>query len=140
MKTGKYLNLGTYQNVRIGYGTIDYKDLKTIYIKFKSWIKPIDNDDYDYIIYRTRKKIKKHLYNNNINLFHKETIVDLNIKSNQIKPNKKSFMDVEITLFTKEYFDIKDTHIQKTLKDTIKNIIDSNFENRKFFNFYSTKN
>ncbi len=33
MKTGKFIPLGTYDDVKIGYGTVDFKNLKTIYLK-----------------------------------------------------------------------------------------------------------
>jgi hypothetical protein len=33
MKIGKYIPLGIYKNVKIGYGTVDFKNLKTIYPK-----------------------------------------------------------------------------------------------------------
>jgi hypothetical protein len=29
MKIGKYIPLGTYNEVKIGYGTVDFKNLKT---------------------------------------------------------------------------------------------------------------
>ena len=51
MKTGKYIPLGTYNNVKYGYGTVDFKNLKTIYIKLNSWLQPEnETDDYDYLI------------------------------------------------------------------------------------------
>ena len=31
MKLGRFIPLGTHKNVKIGYGTINHKDLKTIY-------------------------------------------------------------------------------------------------------------
>lgn len=139
MKTGKFLRLKTYQNVRIGYGTINCKELKTIYLSFKSWIKPTIEDDYDVLISRTRKKIKTHLFNSISNLFEKETIVDINIKTNRIKLNKKTFMDVEITLYTKEFFDLKDEDIKETIKELIYNVIDIGFNNKKFYNFCQNK-
>ena len=30
MKKGKFINVNTHNNVKIGYGTVDYKNLKTI--------------------------------------------------------------------------------------------------------------
>ena len=50
MKTGKYLPLGYYQNVKLGYGTVDYKNLKTVYVKLNSWLLPEDDDNYNNII------------------------------------------------------------------------------------------
>ena len=60
MKTGKYIPLGTYNDVKIGYGTIDYKNLKTVYLKFNSWLQ-VENetDNYDATIHKTRRKIKE---------------------------------------------------------------------------------
>ena len=51
MKVGKYIPLGEYNNVKIGYGTVDFKNLKTIYLKFNSWVEPSNNDaDFDDLI------------------------------------------------------------------------------------------
>ena len=38
MKTGKYIALGYYNDVKVGYGTVDHKKLKTIYIKLNSFL------------------------------------------------------------------------------------------------------
>jgi len=35
MKTGKFIPLGHYGNVKIGYGTVDYKNLKNHIYKIK---------------------------------------------------------------------------------------------------------
>ena len=60
MKIGKYIPLGTYNNVKIGYGTVDFKNLKTIYLKLNSWLQPEnETDDFDYLISKSRRKIKE---------------------------------------------------------------------------------
>ena len=59
MKIGKYIPLGTYNDVKIGYGTVDFKNLKTIYLKLNSWLQPEnETDDFNYVISKSRKKIK----------------------------------------------------------------------------------
>ena len=59
MKIGKYIPLGEYNDVKIGYGTVDYKNLKTIYLKLNSWVQPEnETDDFDSSIFKTRRKIK----------------------------------------------------------------------------------
>ena len=64
MKTGKYIPLGEYNDVKIGYGTVDFKNLKTIYLKLNSWLQPEnETDDFDHVIYRSRRKIKEIVYN-----------------------------------------------------------------------------
>jgi hypothetical protein len=69
MKTGKYIPLGIYKNVKIGYGTVDFKNLKTIYLKLNSWVQPEDLNeddddvDFNYLITKSRRLIKELIYN-----------------------------------------------------------------------------
>ena len=64
MKTGKYIPLGTYNDVKIGYGTVDFKNLKTIYLKLNSWLQPEnETDDFNYLIGKSRRKVKEIIYN-----------------------------------------------------------------------------
>ncbi len=94
MKTGKFIPLGHYGNVKIGYGTVDYKNLKTIYIKLNSWLLPeTDTKDFDVIISKSRREIKNYIYCLDNDLFRKENIVDLDIRTKGIKLEKKSFMN-----------------------------------------------
>ena len=56
MKTGKYIPLGIYNDVKIGYGTVDFKNLKTIYLKLNSWVQPEnDTDDFVHTINKSRR-------------------------------------------------------------------------------------
>ncbi len=77
MKTGKYIPLGTYDEVKIGYGTVDFKNLKTIYLKFNSWLQPEnETDDFDVTIHKSRRKVKEIIYNLKNPLFKQQCIVD----------------------------------------------------------------
>ncbi len=140
MKVGKYIPLGDYENVKLGFGTVDFINLKTIYIKFNSWLLPIDDDDFDLIISTTRRLIKEIIYKKSNNLFKPQSIVDLDIKSKGIKAEKKSFMDLEITLYTINQFDIKDKLIKNYIKKLSTDIIDNALINKNLFNFSKTKN
>jgi len=140
MKTGKYIPLGTYNEVKIGYGTVDFKNLKTIYLKLNSWLQPEnENEDFDFTIHKTRRKIKELIYNLKSPLFKKESIVDLDIRTKGIKLEKRSFMNLEITLYVDNHFDVK----SKDTKDMIKNIIigitEDGLIDKNLFNFYKTK-
>ena len=78
MKTGKYIPLGTYNNVKIGYGTVDFKNLKTIYLKLNSWVQPEnDTEDYNQTISKTRRKIKESIYNLKDSNFKDQCIIIL---------------------------------------------------------------
>ena len=137
MKTGKYLPLGYYQNVKLGYGTVDYKNLKTVYVKLNSWLLPEDDDNYNNIISKTRRNIKIFIYSLNNSYFQKECIVDLDVRTKGIKLEKRSFMSLELTLFVKSQFDVKE--IKNLVKETSVHIVDNNLTDKNLFNFYKNK-
>ena len=140
MKIGKYIPLGTYNEVKMGYGTVDFKNLKTIYLKLNSWVQPEnETEDFDSTIFRTRRKIKELIYNLNNQNFKKQSIVDLDIRTKGIKLEKRSFMNLEITLYVENQFDIKSKEIKNSIKDLLELIIDKGLSDKKLFNFYKTK-
>lgn len=140
MKTGKYISLGEYNNVKIGYGTVDFKNLKTIYLKFNSWVEPNNNtDDFDVLINKTRKSIKEIIYNLKNELFKQQSIVDLDIKTKGIKLEKRSFMNLEITLFVNKHFDIRTKQTKSTINEIVCGVIDNGLTNKNLFNFNKNK-
>jgi hypothetical protein len=139
MKTGKYISLGEYKNLKIGYGTVDFKSLKTIYLKLNSWVQPKTDDDFDYQILKSRRQIKDIIYNLKNDNFKKICIVDLDIKTKGIKIEKKSFMNLEITLYVEKVFDIKTKQSKVMVKDIIEKIISEGLCNKNLFNFHTEK-
>lgn len=140
MKIGKYIPLGTYKDVKIGYGTVDFKNLKTIYLKFNSWVQPEnESDDFDGTILKSRRKIKEIIYNLKNPYFKPQSIVDLDIRTKGIKLEKRSFMNLEVTLYVEKYFDVKSKEIKNSIKDILLSVIDDGLENKKLFNFYKSK-
>ena len=139
MKTGKFIPMGFHQNIKIGYGTIDYKNLKTVYITLNSWVSPGLADNYDQIISRTRTGIRNYLYKLDNDFFKKESIVDLDIRTKGVKLEKKSFMNLEITLFTQKQFDIKEKEVKTYIKNLSETIIDNHLTDKNLFNFHKNK-
>ena len=140
MKTGKYISLGEYNEVKIGYGTVDFKNLKTIYLKLNAWVEPDnDTDNFDQLISKTRRNIKEIIYNLQSEYFKSQCIVDLDIRTKGIKLNKRSFMNLEVTLYVDNFFDVKSKTIKLVVKDMIKTIIDDSLSNKNLFNFYKNK-
>ena len=139
MKTGKFIPLGYHKNIKIGYGTIDYKNLKTVYLKLNAWVLPEIKDDYDDIVFKTRREIKNSVNTLNTDFFRKECIVDLDIRTKGIKLTKKSFMNLEITLYVKNQFDIKDKESKNQIKGIIERIINHDLVNKNLFNFHKNK-
>jgi hypothetical protein len=140
MKNGKYIPLGEYKNVKIGYGTVDYKNLKTIYLKFNSWLQPInDTDDFDLSISKSRRKIKEIIYNLKNQNFKQQSIVDLDIRTKGIKLEKRSFMNLEVTLYVEKQLEIKSKDFKNSAKNILETIVDFGLEDKNLFNFNKTK-
>jgi hypothetical protein len=141
MKKGKFIVIGSHGNVKMGYGTVDFKNLKTIYIQLNSWIQPtLDEQDFDKLIYKSRKKIKDKIYLLNSEFFKPQSIVDLDIKTNGVKINKRSFMDLEITLYVNKHFDVRSKEIKNFVSNLSKDIIDTVLIDKTFYNFFDKKN
>ena len=140
MKTGKYIPLGTYNDVKIGYGTVDFKNLKTIYLKLNSWVQPEnETDDFDHMIHKSRRKVKDIIYNLKDPYFKQQSIVDLDIRTKGIKLEKRSFMNLEITLYVDKQFDVKSKEIKNNVKDILSMIVEDGLSDKKLFNFYKSK-
>jgi hypothetical protein len=140
MKTGKYISLGEYKNLKIGYGTVDFKNLKTIYLKLNSWLQPEnETDDFIYLIGKSRRKIKEIIYNFKSPYFKDQSIVDLDVRTKGIKLEKRSFMNLEVTLYVNNQFDIKSKDVKIIINDLFEHIIDEGLSDKKLFNFYKTK-
>jgi hypothetical protein len=140
MKIGKYIPLGTYNNVKIGYGTVDFKNLKTIYLKLNSWIQPQnETDDFDFTINKSRRRLKQIVSGLKNPLFKEQSIVDLDIRTKGIQLEKRSFMNLEITLYVNKQFDIKTKDIKNSIKNILESIIDEGLNDKKLFNFNKSK-
>ena len=140
MKIGKYIPLGTYNGVKMGYGTVDFKNLKTIYLKINTWVQPEnETEDFNSTIHKSRRKIKEIIYNLKNPYFKQQSIVDLDIRTKGIKLEKRSFMNLEVTLYVEKQFDVKSKEIKTFIKDLGENIVDVGLSDKMLFNFYKTK-
>ena len=115
-------------------------NLKTIYLKLNSWVQPEnETEDFNSTIYKSRRKIKEIIYNLRNPYFKQQSIVDLDIRTKGIKLEKRSFMNLEITLYVDKQFDVKSNEIKKILKDLFENTIEDGLSDKKLFNFYKSK-
>ena len=140
MKTGKYIPLGIYKDVKYGYGTVDFKNLKTIYLKLNSWLQPEnETDDFDNLISKSRRGVKEIIYNLKNENFKQQCIVDLDIRTKGIKLEKRSFMNLEITLYVEKQFDVRSKEIKTSITNIIETVIDNGLSNKKLYNFHKSK-
>jgi hypothetical protein len=142
MKKGKTSKIPTNKMVKCSYGTVDSVELKSIYINLQTWVTPItDKENWNRIVLNMSRDIKHIVFNSlNRELFNEKFIVDLDLRSSGLSTGKKSFMNLEITLFLKENnVNFKSNKIKESVRIVLINIINDVIHNNNYFKFYLTK-
>jgi hypothetical protein len=141
MKKGKTSKLSGYRNARVTYGTVDSKELKSIYINFQTWLLPKKEfEKWNKQITILERNIKQVVIDTiNKKIFKETFIVDLDVKLSGLSYGKKSFVNLEITLFTTQIMDFREQSIKNNIKDISDAIYVDCFLNSKDFNFSLTK-
>jgi hypothetical protein len=142
MKKGKTVKINSYPSLKTTYGTVDSKNLKSLYINVQSWVQPKEEyDNWERIVGNLSRDVKHSVLESlNLNLYKNNYIVDLDLRTSGININKKSFMNLEINLFTNTEIDFK----SNTVKDSVKNIVREIYKQciikNKYFVFTPSKN
>lgn len=141
MKKGKTVKLNQYESLKTSYGTVDSKNLKSIYINIQTWVCPIkDSDNWQRVVANMSRNIKHSVYHSiNQELFAEKFIVDLDLRTSGIQLNKKSFMNLEINLFAKQEMDFKGSQLKEAIKKVIKEIYKDCIIKNEYFTFSSSK-
>lgn len=141
MKKGKSVKLNLYNPIKSMYGTVDSKNLKSIFINIQSWVTPKqENDNWNRIVGNLNRSIKHSVFNSNSSeFFTNKTIVDLDLRVSGISAGKKSFFNLEVNLYTNEIIDFKSEKLKIEIKKIIKNIYSDNIEKNKYFVFSKFK-
>jgi hypothetical protein len=142
MKKGKSCVVKGYKNFKTSYGTVDSKNLKSIYINIQSWVEPKKflenwNREVSYL----NRLIKQLLLDiTDKFMFHSKFIVDLDLRTSGISLGKRSFMNLEITLYTKTEIDFKSIKLKNEIKKIVSYIEKEIFDLSELFDFHLTKN
>jgi hypothetical protein len=142
MKKGKSCVVKGYKNFKTSYGTVDSKNLKSIYINIQSWVDPKKflenwNREVSYL----NRLIKQLLLDiTDKFMFHSKFIVDLDLRTSGISLGKRSFMNLEITLYTKTEIYFKSIKLKNEIKKIVSYIEKEIFDLSELFNFHLTKN
>jgi hypothetical protein len=141
MKKGKSIKLNLYNSIKTVYGTVDSKNLKSVYINIQSWVTPRDEyENWNRIVSNLSREIKHSVYeSNNIEIFQEKSIVDLDLRTSGILYGKKSFLNLEINLYIKEEIDFKSHEIKESIKKIVQTIYKNNIQKNKYFDFSNTK-
>lgn len=142
MKKGKTSKINSFESLKVNYGTVDSKNLKSIYINIQSWVNPkVISDNWNRIVCNLSREIKHSVYNNiDRSLFEEKTIVDLDLRTSGIVFGKKSFLNLEVNLYTTEEIDFKSHRVKECIKKMVQKINSENFKNNQYFDFTLTKN
>ncbi len=142
MKKGKSVKLNLYNPIKSVYGTVDSKNLKSLYINIQSWVTPkFEHDNWNRVVCNLSRDIKHSVYNSiNTELFKEQSIVDLDLRTSGISHGKKSFLNLEVNLYTNQEMDFKSPEVKDSVKKIIKNIFKENVIQNKYFEFSPSKN
>lgn len=141
MKKGKTARIIGFNDSKVSYGTVDSKKFKSVYLNLQSWVSPKDNyEKWERIVGNFSRSIKHTVLETADKDFFKDTnIIDLDLRTSGIIYGKKSFMNLEITLFLNQEVDFKDNNLKEKLKKIAKAIYVENFKNNEYFDFTLSK-
>ena len=141
MKKGNSVKLNLYSPIKSVYGTVDSKNLKSLYINIQSWVSPkFNHENWNRVVCNLSREIKHSVYNSiDSELFKETSIVDLDLRTSGILHGKKSFFNLEVNLYTNKEMDFKSSEIKESVKKIIKNIVKDNVVENKYFDFSLSK-
>jgi len=142
MKKGKTSKLNIFDEAKCHYGTVDSKNLKSIYIVLQTWVEPItEQDNWNKITGELKRQILHTLLEvAEPTTFEKKYIVDLDLRTSGIQKNKKNFLNLEITLFIhNQVTDFKSLILRSKIKKILQAIYKDDLQNSKYFTLSKTK-
>jgi hypothetical protein len=142
MKKGKTSKIQGFKTAKILYGTVDSIEFKSMYLNIQTWVEPqLELENWNRVTLNLSRKVKHTIYNNiNTELFEKNFIVDLDLRSSGLQMDKKSFLNLEINFFLNQKdIDFKSNNVKEILKNLTKKIIQENLTNNYYFSFSLTK-
>ena len=141
MKKGKSVKLNLFNPIKSIYGTVDSKNLKSVYINIQSWVCPKEEqENWNRIVGNLSREIKHTIYNSiNTNIFQENSIVDLDLRTSGISQGKKSFFNLEVNLYTNSDLDFKSNEIKQSIKRIVGSIFKNNIKENRYFEFSMSK-
>lgn len=93
MKKGKSVKLKLFIPIKSSYGTVDSKNLKSLYINIQSWVTPkYQTDNWNRVVGILSREIKHSVFSSiNTDYFREQSIVDLDLRTSGISQEKNLF-------------------------------------------------
>ena len=142
MKKGKTSKLNVFENAKCFYGTVDSKELKSIYIIIQSWVEPKKEAlNWDRVAGNLKRQIQHNLLECvDLLTFDRNSIVDLDLRTSGIQMDKRSFMNLEITLFIKnQNEDFKSPILKEKIKKIVTSVYNDELYSSPYFWLSKTK-
>lgn len=141
MKKGKSVKLNLYSPIKTSYGTVDAKNFKSLFLNVQSWVSPkLECENWSRVVSCLKRDIVLMVKESmDKKIFLGKTIVDLDLRASGIMLGKRSFFNLEITLYTDVDLDFKSLEIKESVKNLIKNIYKHVLMQNKYFDFSATK-
>ena len=103
-RLNKEYKLDVSNNVILKYGSVNKDNPQVIYISGKCWVYPTKEADYDSVIAKVESEMRKNIRNvfiDDVN-FEKKFILDFDISTDGLFPNRKKFLSFDFYLRQKE--------------------------------------
>ena len=141
MKKGKSVKIKLFTPIKTSYGTVDSKNLKSLYINIQSWVTPkYETENWNRVVCNLSREIKHSVFNSiDTKLFVEQSIVDLDLRTSGISSGKKSFFNLEVNLYVKSQLDFKSKEVKDSVKNIVKSIYQNNISNNNHFVFSLSK-
>jgi hypothetical protein len=141
MKKGKTSKLEGFKDSKIVYGTVDSKELKSVYVNLQTWVEPKeDEENWARIVSNMSRSIKHSVYDSiDDSIFDRKYIVDMDLRTSGLNINKKSFMNLEMNFFVISEIEFKSKELRNSIKNIINSIYDDIFFKNEYFKFSLTK-
>ena len=142
MKKGKSAKLTGYRSYKVNYGTVDSRELKSIYLNIQTWAEPkteikSPTSSVNHLSRQIKHTVLGYI---NTDIFNEKFIVDLDLRSSGIQIGKKSFLNLECYFYLKNTkVDFKSNEIKDEIKKITDGIVISNFLKNDTFSFTLTK-
>ena len=132
MKKGKTSKIQGFKLAKVIYGTVDSVNFKSLYLNIQTWVEPkTTSENWTRVVLNLSRQIKHTIFENiNKTIFDDKFIVDLDLRASGLMVGKKSFLNLEITLFFKDVvLDFKSKKLKDELKKITTLIFSENFIN-----------
>ena len=141
MKKGKTSKIIGFDSIKVTYGTVDSKNLKSVYLNIQTWATPVIScENWNRVVANLSRNIKHYILDVvDLETFQQNYIVDLDLRTSGIQVNKKSFMNLEITFFMKKELDFKSNELKDKLKKIAKYIYQENMKKNPYFDLNLVK-